>query len=144
MKTSFDYQSNHFTTLYHNDLPNNEVLGMTNDILRHSNSKIKGKKPPYNETSNLATYNNFANVLLVPWPEVRHIKVSSILLVDKHSLCIHSKRENVVLYILTFFFLPETIITKIDHSHQSLYHAIANRICQENQSNQSKKPLARK
>ena len=29
----------------------NEVLGITNDILRPSNSKIHGKVPRYNETS---------------------------------------------------------------------------------------------
>ena len=34
----------------------NEVLGVTNDILRRSNSKIKRKESRYNETSLMQTH----------------------------------------------------------------------------------------
>ena len=43
----------------------NEVLGVTNDFLYPSNSKIYGKKPQYNETFLLIVNTLF---LPVPWP----------------------------------------------------------------------------
>ena len=36
---------------WYNEPPYNEVLGITNDLVYPSNSKIYGKVPRYNETS---------------------------------------------------------------------------------------------
>ena len=52
LQTIFWSLISHFTVEpWYNEPPYNEVLGITNDLVYPSNSKIYGKVPRYNETS---------------------------------------------------------------------------------------------
>lgn len=60
----------HGSSALTNEPPYDEVLGITNDILRPSSSKMYGKEPRYKETSSKRTYLFFGSSLALRYVEV--------------------------------------------------------------------------